>query len=481
MPPQTRKSKILVCQLSQTSLLFSKHSLRSSHSMSAPVHGYFEVIKNGLVGVFARLHRTQVVHKGDGMEQENANRVTRRSSLISRPQTPSSPSITQDTSVLIEKTWKGNARSWKAPGLANVTNSCFAAATLQCLMHLAEYCQFMAHSHTACNASPHKCVPCALRTILSKHWPNLEMESIRPIPTPGSDTLEPLYCAALKTINPLHVMNDAFENWDQADASDFLAYLIEELREVEDPIQPYKLSTLFDIEHETEWTCDRCGKVHCRVEEAGEAGHGVGISVNIQQPKRHMISMMSYLRANGYAENIEIRCDSEKCVSKTQLKKAAKKAKKSKGKNTSKANDIRMRRKFITKAPEILVIKIARFTATLTDDGNLTTEKLSDMITYPAMLDLTEFTRQSPDEDAQGSKPLVYKLQSVVAHHGETLDDGHYVAAVRQLDGRSVCTFDDETAMQTYPGEGNMKELESPRVGDDQFDPYLLFYSQVHL
>lgn len=357
------------------------------------------------------------------------------------------------------------------------------------LLHTREFCGYLANNHNACSEPPHKCVSCALRVMLSWHWPYFEMGEVRNIPTPSDDALEPLYNAICKTVYPVHDLFGVIDNLKQGDSADVVNFLIDELREEEGRTDaliasnPYKISNLFDIEHETEWICATCSKVHRRGEQTGEAGHGAGITVNIQAPARHLISMMTYLRSNEYMEQMEIRCDSESCVSNRQRIEEAKDTSNTlvadeDDKLTGTSTDLRTRRKYIIKAPEVLVIKLARFTAMIDEEGKLKTEKLSDTIKYPSTLDLTEFTRPSgppsDDSEAQQVQSLRYKLQGVVAHGGDTIDKGHFVAVVRELDGPGACLFNDDMWLQ-----GGLDMLQRPRDYWQEFDPYLLFYSKV--
>jgi ubiquitin C-terminal hydrolase len=96
---------------------------------------------------------------------------------------------------------------------------------------------------------------------------------------------------------------------------------------------------------------------------------------------------------------------------------------------------------------------------------------LSDDIDFDEFLNLGEFSRSG--------KPIIYKLQSVVAHKG-TLDRGHYIAAVRSFDGTSFCSINDDQPTGRGKG-GSVVELQEPRSMSRSFDPYLLFYSKVGL
>ncbi|KAK5172521.1 uncharacterized protein LTR77_002641 [Saxophila tyrrhenica] len=84
-------------------------------------------------------------------------------------------------------------------------------------------------------------------------------------------------------------------------------------------------------------------------------------------------------------------------------------------------------------------------------------------------MDLGEFTREK--------EPLLYKLQGVVAHDG-TLKAGHYIAAVRQLEGIAFRTINDDEVRKISTGMGNVTELKKPGTLRQDFDPCILFYSK---
>ena len=57
-------------------------------------------------------------------------------------------------------------------------------------------------------------------------------------------------------------MEEDIKYGHQSDPFEFLQYLLEALEDEELPADGLKQSDLFNIEHEVEWTCEDCGKVH---------------------------------------------------------------------------------------------------------------------------------------------------------------------------------------------------------------------------
>ncbi|KAI7195364.1 hypothetical protein KC343_g3029 [Hortaea werneckii] len=94
-------------------------------------------------------------------------------------------------------------------------------------------------------------------------------------------------------------------------------------------------------------------------------------------------------------------------------------------------------------------------------------------VKYEEYLNLGEFT--------DSEEPLIYRLDSVVAHSGSGTDAGHYVAGVREHDGKTFCCIDDDLSISRQRG-GTIEELQTPSVqykGSSKFDPYLLFYTRI--
>ncbi|KAK4580186.1 hypothetical protein LTR86_000389 [Recurvomyces mirabilis] len=110
---------------------------------------------------------------------------------------------------------------------------------------------------------------------------------------------------------------------------------------------PLTLAELFGIELRHEWQCEDCGHLTILQPVSGEEGHGIGLTVDLQTPERHW-SLVEYLQQNVFREKMKIRCEDRECSSK---RKSGRKA----------PSKERLRHKAITKAPEILVLRLSRF------------------------------------------------------------------------------------------------------------------------
>ncbi|ODQ79559.1 hypothetical protein BABINDRAFT_13874 [Babjeviella inositovora NRRL Y-12698] len=84
----------------------------------------------------------------------------------------------------------------------------------------------------------------------------------------------------------------------------------------------------------------------------------------------------------------------------------------------------------INRAPEALAVHLKRFRF-----NGSSGSKVKHPVSYPNILDLTEYT--------SGNEPVKYQLISVIVHAGRSVSSGHYIAHARQPDG-TWNTYDDE-------------------------------------
>lgn len=345
----------------------------------------------------------------------------------------------------IEKKWRSNIKTTTARGLYNKGNFCYRNSVLQCLIHLPEVVHYLdsIHPREKCLPTPtHKCVVCALKALVHAYW----FVDAEEAPPKGPRNNVALLNTAIKmTVPEGHPMEEDIENEYQADAFDFLQYLLEALNQAELEGNEFKLADLFDIEHKRQWTCEECGNERVVNESVANSGLGFGLSVTIDAPQRGF-TLLKYLRDNFYEELLPNRCESAKCM--------AKYGKKHDG-------FPRKKRRTITKAPEIVIIRLVPW------NGH---KKVLGNTVFSEYLNLGEFT--------EAKDPLLYKLQAVVAHRGESLEGGHYIAAVREQNERTFCSINDDKLIG-QERRGNIEELEWPRSKQRNFDPYLLFYSKL--
>ncbi|KAK3704088.1 hypothetical protein LTR37_014063 [Vermiconidia calcicola] len=389
-----------------------------------------------------------VITKNEGSPTSDISSEARRSRLP-RPARQRSVPYDGVRDGRITKKWAGREKERPSRGLHNTaTNFCYRNATLQCLIHLPEFCDYLKKIHSFCAVVGKHCLVCALQDLVWAYWSGVGMY--------GTGRQLTRFNRAVKACIPEgHLMEEDIKYGHQSDPFEFLQYLLEALEDEGLPADDLNQSDLFTIEHEVEWTCEDCGKVHIPNEQAVGFGHGLGVALNIQNPQNGL-TMLEYLRCNEYSEECDIRCESAECI--------ANFGKKAEGRT-------RIRRKFIIQAPEILVIRLVRYTSMWDyEEQEQVQTKIADNVIFEEYLDLREFTRSE--------EHMMYQLQRVVAHNGETIGSGHYIAAVRKADGKSFCSINDDVKIGKEM-RGCVEELEFPTSRGEDFTPYVLFYSKI--
>ena len=355
----------------------------------------------------------------------------------------------------VSKKWAGKTKHTRSRGLYNEGNFCYRNSVLQCLFHLPEFFEYLHGLHQECDKTRNECVVCALQDLIQTYWCSYWCTTGLPFSCRLlKQAVNSLTSAIDWTISPEHDLHHIFKNKLQGDSFDFLKYLFDDLRKTEEQTDDLRYDNLFAIHHKSQWTCSDCNATTSRSIGAEDFGHGIGISVNIQQPERRL-PMVEYLRRNEYEEQLQIRCESAECIEKF---------------GEDQDGKLRTRRTYITQAPEVLFIRLGRFAQKgITASGQVELSKITDDVKFEEYLNLGEFT--------ESGEPLFYQLQGVVAHRGQ-LQSGHYLAAVRTQDGKTCCSISDDT----FIGKGingTIQELEWPGTKDDTFDPYVLVYSKV--
>lgn len=114
----------------------------------------------------------------------------------------------------------------------------------------------------------------------------------------------------------------------------------------------------------------------------------------------------------------------------------------------------------IVGGPEILVIALKRMRM----DNYGRSRKIMDRVKSSDRLDLSEYSDGS----------LSYQLTGVVAHDGETLKSGHYVAMVRSQGGNGFVFCNDEKI-----DDKKTKEQVLARAEGAKFQSFLLVYQKT--
>lgn len=353
----------------------------------------------------------------------------------------------------INKRWSGKPkRVTTCKGLRNPGTTCYRNSVIQCLFNMPEFVSYLDGLHNAKKCSEGKagrCVACALKALLASYTD----ENVSKIPNSKTHALE----QAMKlSIDESLAFAEFISNDRQGDPYEFLEYLLGELRQCESNADNVTADDLFKMATKMEWTCDECGNTLTTDDGTrADSGGAVGLTLDIQNPDKEL-PMLSYMRKNVYSEKLTIRCESEQCIEKYGEKFEGFR---------------RTRVKLITKAPEIVVIRLNRFAWGVDEETNAEGPiKIDDQVDFEEYINLGDFT--------ESGVPIIYQLQGVVAHGGKRLVPGHYIAAVREPNGKTFCSINDQINIGTERN-GEVHELQFPKNMHSSFDPFILFYSKI--
>jgi uncharacterized UBP type Zn finger protein len=196
------------------------------------------------------------------------------------------------------------------------------------------------------------------------------------------------------------------------------------------------VNRLFHLRTKGTWTCEDCHTVHVRREK--EPGISLKMPGNPTEPtlKHYLDRHFEDTTAEG------LKCGSTAC------------------------NDRRRDRKIstiIVGGPEILVIQVARMRQKKGKYG-WRMVKVKDEVEYDDRLDLSDYRDGC----------LSYQLNGVVAHHGNSLTEGHHVSMVRSQKGDGFVFCNDNTI-----DDSQTKEQVLSLAEGESFQSYLLIYQKT--
>mmetsp|Transcript_53380 Transcript_53380/g.124250 ORF Transcript_53380/g.124250 Transcript_53380/m.124250 type:complete len:359 (-) Transcript_53380:72-1148(-) len=322
------------------------------------------------------------------------------------------------------------------PGLANLGNTCFANAVLQCLLNTRSLIKI-------CSAfdqfrRPNKGLFGRSFLRLAKEYSSTAHSSVR--------RWSP---ALLDFRDELADANPQFEDYKQQDAYEFLGCVLEGL---EESFQGHcgmdVIRMIFGITTHTRRRCHNClGEFE--VDRVTDTALRVPLLSPAAQfdaelraeEEQTPISLQELLEATQRPETIEdYECDvCEGGVRSTITQHAG----------------------VLSCTREVVVVVLYRFCHCVDDFGGYGPRKVKRQVRCPSELRLETGT---------------YQLYGVVSHIGSSLSAGHYVAAVRSMHTEAWYECDDERVTPLRPGA--LREgLPMTRVTPGA-EPYMLFYQR---
>lgn len=261
----------------------------------------------------------------------------------------------------------------------------------------------------------------------------------------------------------LHELRNATQNGgQQADAAGFLEYLIrEQIQRKQSPDDDIPYQDMFEIGLKESWTCHDCGHEHTKSLENA----GLGLPVSCVQPGMAMGRGLSWGMRQSFVDQRELRCyNSTACIEA--------------GKDALFGEDlpgaVRDFNYTIVRAPEILFIAVGCFDTQPDNTGSWVQKKIKDRFNYPEHLDLGQHAEPGVTDTFR------YRLDSVIAHNGEQIQFGHYIAAVREWNSSdSFHIADDDRKICTHR-DGKIREAQRPTSFGSEAQAQFLLYSKIH-
>lgn len=354
--------------------------------------------------------------------------------------------------------------STRPKGLKNPDITCYRNAALQCLLHVPAFYHYLGNTHKDCTRTGDRCVVCALQHLANVYWNEAGFRSDEDDedspPEIREEVVDNFNAACLRCLPQTQVtLREEFESNTMGDPHEFIEYLVTELEAAETADDQPRCAAMFEARSQEEWTCSECGYV--RLLPAIQKPPGVGLEAWLPNMPKDT-SLVQYLSNDTFQMRSQRRCDGAPCI-----------AKYGGGSDVSMPEfpgPERAIRKTLTQLPEILVIRMMRFGY----DQNYKPAKDDRQVEYQEYLNLGPYS--SSDQEH-----YTYRLDGVVAHNGDSNDEGHYVAAVRRYDRAGFEIINDnEDIKETTKFVSMMDPVTSVMGGQETiFNPYVLVYSKL--
>ncbi|KAF8379074.1 hypothetical protein HHK36_028501 [Tetracentron sinense] len=299
------------------------------------------------------------------------------------------PSFEEPNSLFSPNSYGESKPSMIGAGLANLGNTCFLNAVLQCFTHTVPFVQGLRSSNhaTPCDrGSEGFCVFCALRDHIE-----LSLSSSGGIISP------------FKLVDNMSYLSSSFSRFEQEDAHEFLQCLLDRLDSscLDSNSKDRCLSSqddsfvkqIFGGRLRSQLRCCNCG--HC----SDTFEPLIDLSLEIEDVDTLPSALKSFTKVEKI-EDPEAKFTCENCKEEVSVEKQL----------------------MLDQAPSVATFHLKRFK----NDGSYV-EKIDKYIKYPLELDLQPYTSSSQNNDVD----LKYELYAVVVHNGLSSWSGHYVCFIR--------------------------------------------------
>lgn len=385
---------------------------------------------------------------------------------FSKPPAVSKPKLSSNRS---SSTVKGTR------GIVNIGNTCFLAASMQCLSNtvplqkLLRHCPPYSPSELEQSLTPQQKLVIAVRNFFIAQWGDPHKKGSVMITGPAVSPDE--------ILSSVQRLNSLFHGYQQHDSQEFLRFLLntmhEELRQKLDISSSEEVSIVSEVFRGktcSTVTCLRCNKESKCIEPFYDISLPIPNEPFTIEMRENILKSNSTVSSNNppmstsswlwsRTKNI-LGLSSEPRVSITDCFIQFMKTEKLAGADAYFCNHCKtktecLKRMSIISFPEVLVVHLKRFRH---DWGS---SKLTKLVSFPVSsdLDLSGFS----EEDSHSA----YRLSGFVQHMG-SIGSGHYVAYCRQKTNGQWYLFDDSRVSLVT----NISQIE-------QGEAYVLFFQRV--
>ena len=334
-------------------------------------------------------------------------------------------------------------------GISNIGNTCFLAASLQCLSHTAPLQKLLRHcppfsAHELVQTTPQQRLVVALRTFFLAQWgdPFAASSGVSETPVSPEDVL-----SAVQRLNAL------FQGYQQHDAHELLRFLLSSVHEASaTPKGGSIVSDVFMGKTCSTITCLHCGKDSKCVEDFFD------LSLPIPAPPDDRPPSLW-----GWTKGL-FGLTAEPKVALTDCIRQFLNSEKLSGQNAYRCDHCKGTRECtkqlaLEELPEVLLLHLKRFGTTSWGGSS----KLSRQVAFPVAtdLDLNTFVGN------KSGKAVKYRLAGFVQHMG-SMTGGHYIAYCRHKTTGQWHCFDDSRV-----------SLVTDLAAVEAAEPYVLFYQRV--
>ncbi|XP_058768315.1 ubiquitin carboxyl-terminal hydrolase 20-like [Vicia villosa] len=269
------------------------------------------------------------------------------------------------------------------PGIANLGNSCFMAAALQCLFHTAPLLRAVRNYHCPCKS----CWICTFKNYIDK--------AINPASKP-----KPFY-----PYDFYEKLKDfSFPPRTQQDSHDFMTQFLGKLGKVTTTEGKYVVANEFGGTLINQITCLVCGLISGDPEKMLHIALPLVNSHSIEE-SFNIFTQTEYLDSKSLCEF----CQEQRYKTKSYI---------------------------IGRTPNILVLQLLRYQYEKQTNGMV---KLTHPVEYSSTIDISKFTRQA-------NVKCEYEMYAMIVHEGSHLNSGHYIAYVRCSKEKWFCFNDSEVS-----------------------------------